>query len=73
MFSEVFHCYFCAVFVQTWQCEWNLPFGCWFRVGVLGEPFCLFFHKVMMIKNAFLLDLRSVGRVKDMNFAVISP
>lgn len=35
------------------------------RPGVLGEPFCSFFHKVMRVKNASLWDRRSGGRVQD--------
>lgn len=46
--------------------------GVGFTAEVLGEPFCLFFHKVMMVKNASLWDLRSGGRVKDLISAVIS-
>lgn len=46
--------------------------GIGLSVAVLEEPFSLFFHKVMMVKNASVWDLRCGGRVTDMNSVAIS-
>lgn len=56
-FSQCSRKYAIVIFVTFLESAvWvlGIGWGCW------GEPFCLFFHKVLMVKNASLWDLRSV-------------
>lgn len=43
-----------------------------YRAAVPGEPFYVLFYKAKTVKNAPLWNLRSGGRVKNMNSAGIS-